>query len=254
MGSGSITINGKTTYFGTAKQAPVDSAVKDAVTVEKIYKDAKAEYDAQKWIGDNSSQPTDPIDGPRLWVAESFPRADYVKLWDSSGKLASEKGVHVAIRRPAFGIVEAEISVYDKKGAFIGNTIVSPFDEKSMSDGINILKRMIDGTYVDPKKAVPAEKPAPGVISEKFGAVKDKVSGLISDARSAVRISDADQKTDPQLEGYSEQQKREIVAKAKELATGELMKLQGADKNFDNFSVNAAAPQFYAQAKKELNY
>jgi len=252
MGSGSITIDGKTTYFGTSRQAPVDSAVKDAVSVEKIYEEAKAEYEAQKWIGDNSSQPTDPINGPRLWVAESFPRAEYIKLWDHSGRLASDKGVHVAIRKPAFGIVESEISVYDKNGAFIGKTIVSPFDEQSITQGIGKLTQMIDGTYVGPEQ-IQDEKPA-GIISDKFGAVRDNVTGFISDARAAVRISDAAPKTDPKLERYSEDQRREIVAKARELATDELMKLQGSDKNFDNFSVNASAPQFYSQAIKHLNY
>lgn len=251
MGSGSITIDGKTTYFGTARQTPADAAVKDAMSVEKIYEDAKAEYEAQKWIGDNSSQPTDPINGPRLWVSEAFPRAEYTKLWDSSGRLASDKGVHVAVRKPAFGIVDSEISVYGKDGVFIGKTIVSPFDGQSVDQGILRLTQMIDGAYAGAEQA---QDPASEVISEKFGAARDRVTGFISDARAAVRISDSAPKTDPKLEGYSEDQRREIVAKARELATDELMKLQGADKNFDNFSVNAAAPQFYPQAIKHLNY
>jgi len=252
MGSGSITIDGKTTYFGTSRQVPADTAVKDAMSVEKIYKDAKAEYEAQKWIGDNSSQPTDPINGPRLWVAESFPRAEYTKLWDSSGRLASDKGVHVAVRKPAFGIVDSEISVYGKDGVLIGKTIVSPFDEQSIDQGIVRLTQMIDGTYTDTEQQ--AQNPASGIISDKFSAARDKVTGFISDARAAVRISDATPKIDPKLEGYSEEQRREIIAKAKELATEELMKLQGADRNFDNYSVNAAASQFYPQAISALNY
>jgi len=245
MGSGSITIGGETTYIGTSRQNnPVDSAVNSAMSVEKIYEEAKAEYEAQKWIGDNTAQPTDQINAPRLWVAEAFPHAEYPKLWNSSARLASDKGVHVAIRKPAFGIVESEISVYKKDGTFIGKTIVSPFDEQSISEGIGKLTQMIDGSNANSK---------PDVISEKFG-IKDKAMALVLNGQAAIKISDADPKVDPKLEQYSKEQRETIKTKAREIATDELMKLQGSDRNFDGFSLNAVTPQYYAAAIKELNY
>lgn len=270
----SLTIEGKGNrirYFTTIDNKKIQTDIngkametkpaENKQTLEEMLVDAQTAEKSQKWSNGDPAQPTDPFNGPRLWVSDKFPREENLELWNATAKLASDKGIHVSVIEPGMlGFEQAKISAYTKEGKPIGESVVvNKYSNESIDAGISKLYQMAEGTYVNPMVGTTAveETTNTGIVN----TVKDtaskaisKIKGLIGDAKEATDISSIAPKTDTRLEQYSEEQRNMIKAKAKEIATDELMKLQGSDRNFDGFSLNATTPQYYAAAIKELNY
>ncbi len=157
-------------------------------TFEEISAEADAEEKSQKWINGETSQPTDPYNGPRLWMSEKFPRETYLTLWNASSKLSSDYGVHISVIEPGLlGLGQAKIAAYTKEGLLIGEVRTSAYNAESINEGINTLASMIDGTFVKPERnstvgATMAEREKTGVI----GAVTGKIKSLYGASRETM--------------------------------------------------------------------